>query len=177
MKKYLLIILCLAMAFVSCKKNETNPDPIPDSIDKWIGNYTGEINFKGTALVPNTLGDLVSDTIDETICNLPMSVSKTTSQTAIFTIKIGDVPVPLTLTVNDNTATMGDYTLPYSLPITIGDITLNYKDVKITGFTLNYTDGVITGSGKLTASSEALDGPGTITYDLNITPKFNKQAE
>lgn len=174
MKKYLFIILGLALAFVSCKKDSENPQPV----DTWAGSYTGQIDMKGTIESPITMDTIFEKTLED----MTLTVTKLLSgEKAIFTFKYGVVPIPFNGTVTETTANLQDleYIPTIDIPITVGGMVFTISGIKFSNIALNYANGVVTGSGKarITAEATLVALPVTIYIDLDLTPNFTKKQE
>ena len=174
MKKYLFIILGIALAIVSCKKDsDNNPQPI----DNWVGSYDGLVNVKGT--ITSEPISFISDTLFDKTIDVPMTVRKLSSQRALVTMKYGLVPIPFNAVINGNTANLDDYELipTVTIPIPLGSMTFNVTGIKFSKIVLNYDNGVVTGSGNavMTAESSLLGGLATINAVLELTPNFIKK--
>lgn len=179
MKKYLFIILCLALAFVSCKKNnESNENEEPQPIDSWVGSYAGEVGAEGT-LISEPIGLLTDTIFNKTLSDLTMKITRLTSQKALVTINYGVLPIPFKATINGTTATIEDteYIPSFQFPITVGSVTFDIEAIKFSQITLHYNDGIVTGSGDAVITGEATIGiiPAKLTLSLDLTPYFTKK--
>lgn len=179
MKKYLFIILCLAMAFVSCKKSDDDSgNTTPKPIDNWVGSYDGTVDAAGK--ISSEPLPIIADTLfSTTFENLTMNVRKLLSDNkAIVTIKYGVIPIPFNATIDGNTAYLEDYEyIPtFDIPITLGGVTFNLNGIKFSKIVLQYADGVVTGTGNAVAtlSGTIATIPATITADLELEPNFTK---
>ena len=174
MKKYLFIILGIALAIVSCKKDsDNNPQPI----DNWVGSYDGLVNVKGT--ITSEPISFISDTLFDKTIDVPMTVRKLSSQRALVTMKYGLVPIPFNAVINGNTANLDDYELipTIDIPIVVGGMVCNINGIKFSKIVLNYDNGVVTGSGnaEVTAESTLLGGLAKVNLTLDLTPNFIKK--
>lgn len=175
MKKYLFIILGIALAIVSCKKDsDNNPQPI----DTWVGSYDGSINVQGT-IESEPISIISEPLVNTTLDNLSMTVTKLSSQRAVVTMKYGVIPVPFNAVINGNTANLDDYELipTIDIPIVVGGMVCNINGIKFSKIVLNYDNGVVTGSGKavVTAESTFLGGLAKVNLTLDLTPNFIKK--
>jgi len=176
MKKYLLVILCLTMAFVSCKKSDNNTQ---QPIDNWVGEYGGSVGASGK--IYSEPLPIISDTLfNKTFDDLTMNVRKLLSDNkAIITIKYGVIPIPFNATIDGNTAYLEDYEyIPtFDIPITLGGVTVNLNGIKFSKIILQYADGVVTGTGNavVTSAGTIASIPVTITMNLDLAPNFTKK--
>lgn len=179
MKKYLFIILGIALAIVSCKKKTDEPTPQPQPVDIWLGSYEGSIDANGT-IISEPWG-LISDTLfSKTLENLPMTIKKLTSQRAIVTIKYGVLPIVFNADIDGNTATFEKYELipDIDLPITIAGFSFNLKGIEFSDIVLKYNDGVVTGSGNAVITAEPAEPSmliNKITMTLALRPEYTKK--
>ena len=173
MKKYLFIVLGIALAIVSCKKDSDDPQPI----DTWVGSYDGFVNVKGT--ITSEPISFISDTLFDKTIDVPMTVRKLSSQRALVTMKYGLVPIPFNAVINGNTANLDDYELipTIDIPIVVGGMVCNINGIKFSKIVLNYDNGVVTGSGnaEVTAESTLLGGLAKVNLTLDLTPNFIKK--
>jgi len=173
MKKYLFIILGLALAFVSCKKDSENPQPI----DTWVGNYDGVVGMKGTVESPITMDTLFDKSID-----MSLNVMKLLSgEKGIFTFKYGVLPIPFNASVTETTASLDDleFVPTIDIPIMISGMAFNINGIKFSKIVLNYDNGVVTGSGNalITAMTTTILGEVKVYLNLKLTPNFTKKQE
>lgn len=179
MKKYLFIILGIALAIVSCKKKTDEPTPQPQPVDIWLGSYEGSIDANGT-IISEPWG-LISDTLfSKTLENLPMTIKKLTSQRAIVTIKYGVLPIVFNADIDGNTATFEKYELipGIDLPVTIAGFSFNLKGIEFSDIVLKYNDGVVTGSGNAVITAEPAEPSmliNKITMTLALRPEYTKK--
>lgn len=175
MKKYLFIILGIALAIVSCKKN--SDDPTSQPIDNWVGSYDGVVDAKGT--ISSEPISFISDTLFDRTIDVPMTVRKLSSQRALVTMKYGLVPIPFNAVIDGNTASLDDYELvpTIDIPIVVGGMVCNINGIKFSKMILNYDNGVVTGNGKavVTAESTLLGGLAKVNLTLDLTPNFTKK--
>lgn len=179
MKKYLFIILGIALAIVSCKKKTDEPTPQPQPVDIWLGSYEGSIDANGTII--SEPWSLISGTLfSKTLENLPMTIKKLTSQRAIVTIKYGVLPIVFNADIDGNTATFEKYELipGIDLPVTIAGFSFNLKGIEFSDIVLKYNDGVVTGSGNAIVTAEPVESTlliNKITLNLALTPNYTKK--
>ncbi len=179
MKKYLFIILGIALAIVSCKKKTDEPTPQPQPVDIWLGSYEGSIDANGT-IISEPWG-LISDTIfNKTFEDLPMTIKKLTSQKAIVTINYGILPIIFNANIDGNTATFEKYELfpGIDFPVTIAGYSFNLKGIEFSDIVLNYNDGVVTGNGNAVITAEPAEPSmliNKITMTLALRPEYTKK--